>query len=447
MAGDALLVPLLAAAACLLPLGPYARWLAVASGLVAAGRIALPLWTGIGAAETEVLTWAEPLGASVHLGSDGLSGALIVLVGLASAIGAGLDGEARAPRARAALRCLLQAGVTGVLLSRDLLILFVFWEALLVPLMLLLAGSHRAGDERPTQRLAIQALVADGLLLAGIIALGVGARSFDLSRLIGYRLAPPSQVILAVLFVGAFAVRLPLFPLHGWLGRTVGATPPSVALLIPGVLAPAAVYGLELCVALFPAGMAFLAPPLVALAVAGALYGATVALRQADARGVIAFAALAQLDLVALGVFVGTGAAQQGALLATLSPGLAVPAVLVIASSGPAFRWTERAVAVAALVGLPGTGAFAGTVLILSGAIERFGAATALAAGLVVLGALDGARLYRLLGLGDGPNGKPARRRERALVAALLLAVVVLGVAPRAVTDLVAPPTAQSAAR
>src|SRR5205823_266724 len=129
-------------------------------------------------------------------------------------------------------------------------------------------------------------------------------------------------------------VRLPLFPFHAWLARTYVAAPLPLTIVLAGIVSKTAIYAIaRIAVPLFPRGMADLAPYLMGLATVGALYGAILATRQRDTRTVIAYASLSQLDLAALGLILLTDEGLQGALVMSVSHGLVVAALLLLAAS------------------------------------------------------------------------------------------------------------------
>lgn len=457
MVADVLLVPLVAAAACLLPIGALARWLAVASGVVVAVVVGAAMYFGYGdAAPPEPLVWAAPLGASLSLGADGFSGALLALGGVLFAAGAAASGSVRSPRLYFGLWCLLQTAVSGVLVARDLILFFLFWEAMLIPLSLLMwqwGGPDRRGA---TFRFLLYTMAGSALLLVGIVSLGIGAHSFDLVRLAAYRLSPASQVVFALLFLAAFAVKLPLFPLHAWLPRAYAAAPVPVALVLSGIVAKTAVYGIvRICGALFPMGMVVLAPYLVALATVGTLYGALVATRQRDTRTLIAFSSLSHLNLIGLAAFLATPAGGQAALLASVSHGLVVAALFLLAAAlakrvgdfsfgsggvgaGAPVLAAFTTLAVVAAIGVPGTSGFAGEFLVLAAAFDRYPGAAAMATLVVIVAAVYGLRFLRAAFF--GPPAAAVTElgwRERAVLVPLLVLVLAVGVVPRAITDLV----------
>lgn len=460
-ASDLVVVPLIAAAACaLLPLGGLARWVAVASGIIGAGlAIALaavspPVPGGLHGEDQ--LVWAPSLGAGYHVGADGFGLALLALGGVLFAIGALASGTIRG-RGYFALWCALQAAVAGVFVAQDLLLFFVFWEAMLLPLALLLWQWGGEDRRTATLRFLLYTMSGSALLLAGILALGVGARTFDIVALQDHPLGAGTQVGLALLFLAAFAVKLPLFPFHAWLPRIYVAAPIPVALVLSGIVAKTAAYGIiRLCVGLFPLGMELLAPGLVALAVVGTLYAAFVATQQDDTRRLIAYSSLSHLNLIGLGIFVGTAAGAQGALVASVSHGLIVAALFLLAGmlaarTGGFALGHDRGLgatapvlaacftlAIAGAIGVPGTIGFAGEFLVLAATFARYPVAGALATTVVVVAAVYGLGLLRRTFAGP-----PVRRvadlswRERGLVIPLLVLIVVLGIAPGLVSDLV----------
>ncbi|HUQ17097.1 MAG TPA: NADH-quinone oxidoreductase subunit M [Candidatus Saccharimonadales bacterium] len=459
-ATDLVVVPLIAALACaLLPLRGLARAIAVLSGVLG---IALSLALAAGAAPAgglrgeEQIAWAPALGISYHVGADGFGVALLALGSLLFSVGAVSSGSARG-RGYFALWCALQAAVSGVFVAQDLLLFFVFWEAMLLPLALLLWQWGGEDRRSATLRFVLYTMAGSALLLAGILALGIGAATFDIVTLRAHRLGAATQTGLAVLFLAAFVVKLPLFPFHAWLARAYVAAPLPVALVLSGIVAKTAAYGIiRLCLGLFPLGMETLAPGLVALAAIGTLYAALLATRQDDTRRLIAYSSLSHLNLIGLGIFAGSAAGAQGALVASVSHGLIVAVLFLLAgmlatrtggwdlgrSGGLAGSAPVLAacftLAVVATIGVPGTSGFAGEFLVLAATYARYPAAAALATLVVIVAAVYGLGLLRRAFTGVPGGAVPdLGPRERALVLPLLALILVLGIAPRVVSDLV----------
>ena len=449
------LIPLLVAAACALPIGRFARVLAVFSGLLTAGSVAAAVWLGVGGGPVDLYYWAAPLGAQLAVGWDGWSAAMLLLSGVLFAAGAAASGAVARPRAYFALWSLLQMAVAGVFVSRDLLLFFASHEALLVPLALLLWGWGGADRRAVSCRLAVMWLTGSALLFTGILALGVGAHTFSFAALTGYRLAESSQVVLALLFLAAFAMRLPLFPFHAWLARTYIAAPAPIAVVLAGIISKTAVYAIaRVCLPLFPRGMADLQPYLLALATVGALYGAILATRQRDTRMVIAYASLAELDLIAVGVFLATPGGLAGALIASVSHGLIVAILVLLAAAlarrigsfgfGPGGLGARAPVlmalfvlAIVGLIGVPGTSGAPGQLAILAAAFAVSPGIGLLASLVPIVLAACGAFVLRAVFFGPAATrGHDVGWRERGLIVALVALALVVGVVPRSVSDL-----------
>lgn len=455
---EILVIPLIVALACALPIGALARPLAVLGGLIVAADAAAGLWLGYG-----VSSPMDPAIGSI-LGADGFSGAMLVLTGVLFATGAAASTGVRSPRGYFALWSLLQVTVSGVFLARDLVLFFIFWEAMLVPLALLMWLWGGADRRAATFRFVLYTMTGSALFLIGIIALGVGAGTFSIPALAGYRLSEGSQIAFAVLFLAAFAVKLPLFPFHGWLPRAYAAAPLPVALVLSGIVAKTAVYGIaRICVPLFPLGMSDLAPGLVALAAVGTLYGALLATRQRDTRGLIAFSSLSHLNLIGLAAVLGTVEAARAVIVASVSHGLVVAALFLLAgmlasrtgssafaTGGLAARAPVLAMfttfAIVAAIGVPGTSGFAGEFLVLASAYVRFPGAGLVATLVVIVAAVYGVRFLRATFFGAGAaRGDDLSRRERAILIPLFVLILVVGLAPWTLTDSVRLVTAQTA--
>lgn len=447
-------VPLAAAILCAVPFfSRIARLLAVIASLAVVGLAFAALVPGVSTSAN--LAWADPLHAGYSVGADGLSAIFIALGGVLFAIGAAAASRVGHRRAYFALWCLLIAAVDGVFVARDLALFFVFWEAMLIPLAILMwqwGGTDRRGA---TLRFLLYTMTGSAFLLAAVVALAVGRGTLDLAELSAHPIAGTGQLLPAMLLLAAFAVKLPLFPFHAWLPRAYVAAPIPVALVLSGIVAKTAVYGIiRLCLGLFPEGMAVAAPVLVALAAVGTLYGALLATRQDDLRRFIAFSSLSHLNLIGVAVFAATATSLRGAVLASVSHGLVVASlfllVAMLASRTSSFALSRAGglaastpvlaafstLAVVAAIGVPGTSGFVGEFTILAGTFERFPAAASIATLVVVVAAMYGLGMLRRAYHGPPlATGIDLSWRERLLVIPLLVLVLVVGAAPRAITD------------
>jgi NADH-quinone oxidoreductase subunit M len=454
MATTLIVVPLVAAVLCAIPLlSRVARAVAILASL-AVSALAIAGLAGTWTVEQHG-SWATALGASYSVATDGLSAIFLVLGGVLFAIGAAASTRVPHRRGYFALWCLLLAAVDGVFVARDLALFFVFWEAMLVPLGILMwqwGGADRRGA---TLRFLLYTMGGSALFLVALVSLAVARETLDMDALAARQLPAGAQLLPALLLLAAFAVKLPLFPFHAWLPRAYAAAPIPVALVLSGIVAKTAVYGIvRVCLELFPQGMATAAPVLVALAAVGTLYGALIATRQDDLRRLIAYSSLSHLNLIGLAVFAATATSLHGAILASVSHGLVVAALFLLAAmvarrtssfalsragglaaSAPVLT-AFATLAVVAAIGVPGTSGFAGEVVALAGTYERFPAAAIAATLVVIVAAVYGLGAIRRAF--HGPplvTGVDLAWSERLLLVPLLALIVAVGVAPRAITD------------
>lgn len=447
----AVATPLIAALLCAVP--RVARIVTVIAALVVAG---LALYAFDARPSGIRFLWAAPLGSSFSLGLDAASAILAAAAGvivLAAAVSAGPVGDRRA---FFGLMCLALAGATTVFAARDLAVLFIGWEGLVLALAVLVRHWGLEDRAAASTRLALHALAGSGVFLVALASIGSARGTLDIDALAARPIAASGQMLPALLFLAAFAPALSLFPLHVGTTRAHGAVPPAIGALLAGPMALAAAHGIiRVPIGLFPQGMSAAAPVLVALAAVGAIYAGLVAWRQDDARRAIAFAAMAQQQLAALALFTATPTSLRGAIVLLTANALASAAALIatgaIAHRTASFRLSRAGglrasaprlaalagVAMLALVAVPGSGAFAGDLLALAGAYERYPGAVAAGAFAIALAAAAAASLTRRSI--DGPPLVVASRdagwRESAVIIALLVLVLAVGVVPRAVTD------------
>jgi len=447
-------LPLAASLLCAVPLmSRWTRAVTVLASLAVAGLAVATVVTPLATATR--VAWASALGATYAVDVDGLAAIFIALGGLVFAVGAAASGHVAHRRTYFALWCLLVAAVDGVFVARDLGLFFVFWEAMLIPLAILMwqwGGADRRGA---TLRFLLYTMGGSALLLVGILSIAVARGTLDIDTLAARQIVASAQLLPALLFLAAFAVKLPLFPLHAWLPRAYVAAPIPVALALSGIVAKTAVYGIiRICLGLFPQGMSTAAPALIALAAVGTLYGALLATRQDDVRRLIAFSSLSHLNLIGLAVFAATLTSLRGAVVASVSHGLVVAALFLLsamlarrtssfslacagglAATAPVFT-ALATLAVVAAIGVPGTSGFAGEFLALAGTYERYPAASITATVVVIVAAVYGLGFIKRAFHGPPlASGVDLAWRERALVVPLLALVLVVGAMPWLVTD------------
>ena len=398
-------------------------------------------------------SWFSDLGVSYHVGVFAFS---LWLVGLAVVVMAAAiayafrDGRER-PRAYFGLMLFLTGAVVGVFAAQDLLLFYVFWEAMLIPLYVLVGVWGGARRHAATLKFVIYTMVGSLLMLAAIIVLGLQQGTFSM-------FGPESQSTWLFLgFVAAFAVKAPLFPFQGWLPDAYRESSPEVAAVLSGLISKTAAYGLlRIVMAKFPGPVADLRTPILVLATIGLLYGSLLAFRAPDFRGVVAYSSLAQMGLITLGLFATNTAGWEGAVLQMVNHGLISAALFLLAGyveqrakggefsrlgglarGRPALATVLLTLGVIALA-VPGSTAFAAEFLILAGVFASGWAWAVLGAGAVVLAAMYMLRLISAV-LHRDPRppeaGPDLRFGELTVIVPLVGLLLALSVWPAAISD------------
>ena len=400
-------------------------------------------------------TWFDDLGVSYHVGLLGFSLWLVgmAVVVMAAAIAYAFWTGRERPRAYFGLMLFLTGAVVGVFSAQDLLLFYVFFEAMLIPLYVLVGVWGGAGRLTATIKFVIYTMAGSLLMLAAIVALGLQAGTFDLTALE----SDNDWIFLG--FVAAFAVKAPLFPLHGWLPDAYRESSPEVAAVLSGVVSKAAGFGfLYIAIFRFPEPANDLQPLLLALAAAGLVYGSIVAFRAPDVRGVIAYSSLAQMSLITIGLFALNDFGYTGAVLQMVNHGLISAALFLLAGAierrtatgdfarlggmargRPALATLLLTIGVIALA-VPGSSAFAGEFLILAGVFDE-GWGWAVVGGVaIVLAAmymlrLISAVLHRQVGSSVPAEALDLRPAELAIIVPLVGSLLALSAWPAAITD------------
>jgi NADH-quinone oxidoreductase subunit M len=328
-------------------------------------------------------TWFSDLGVSYHVGfyafSFWLAGLAVVVMAAAIAYGFWVGRER--PRAYFGLMLFLTSAVMGVFASQDVFLFYVFFEAMMIPLYVLIGVWGGPGRLGATVKFVIYTMAGSLLMLAAVIVFGLSQGTFDLIE--------GGQSDSTWLFLGfavAFAVKAPLFPFHGWLPDAYRESSPEVAAVLSGLISKAAVFGfIRICGDRFPGPFDDFRNVFLALAAVGLVYGSLLAFRAPDIRGVIAYSSLAQMGLITIGIFALNIASVSGAILQSVNHGLLSATLFLLAgtierrtSTGdfnrlggmargrPALATVLMATGIIALA-VPGSAAFAGEFLILAG--------------------------------------------------------------------------------
>ena len=326
-------------------------------------------------------TWIDDLHVSYHVGEFAFSlwfvGLTVVCMAACTAYGFWV-GRDRA-RAYFGLMLFLTGATVGVFVAQDLLLFYAFFEAMLIPLYVLIGVWGGAGRLGATIKLLIYTMAGSLLMLAALIVYGLKAGTFDLVA------GPPSASRWLFLgFMLAFVIKAPLFPFHGWLPDAYREAPPEVTAVLSGVIAKAGVYGmLRIAIAKFPE------PTSYYRTAAALVYGSILAFRATDFRGVVAYSSMAQSGLIALGLFSGTTLGYDGAILQMVAHGLISVSLFLLAGTIERRTTTDQFAllggmargrpALATLLmttgilslAVPGSASFAGEFLILAGSYQR----------------------------------------------------------------------------
>jgi len=333
--------------------------------------------------------WIASPKIGYHLGVDGISLWLVLLTTFLAPIGALVSWRAIQHRTKEFyfLFLLQQTAMIGVFISLDTFLYYGFWELSLVPMAILIAMFGRDRGPRAALKFFLYTFLPSALFLVAILWLYVKAGTFDYVKLQDFLTKHPLPGAalgwVSLAFLVAFAVKVPVFPLHGWLGDVIEEAPTAMAMVVAGKLGLYSIFRFNL--GLFPEQSRAIAPLMIALAVIGVLYGALVALAQNDMRRLVAYSIVSHLSFCILGIFCFALAGLNGALFQTLNEGLTGGALLVLIAflyerygtfdmreyGGLAARMPMLAtlwvITALALVGLPLMNGFVGEFLVLSG--------------------------------------------------------------------------------
>ncbi len=405
---------------------------------------------------SERRSWFSDLDVSYHVGVYGFSVWLVGLtvVVMAVTIAYALWVGRERVRAYMGLMLFLTGAIVGVFTAQDLLLFYAFFEAMLIPLYVLVGVWGGPGRMGATLKFIIYTMAGSLLMLASIVVYGLSQHTFDLVKI-----GQSSSQWIFLGFVAAFAIKSPLFPLHGWLPDAYRESPPEVAAILSGVVSKAGAYGfLRIAVAKFPAPAHDFRVPILALAAAGLIYGSLLAFRAPDLRGVIAYSSLAQMGLITMGVFAVNDLGLDGSVLQMVNHGLVSATLFLLAGmverrtltgelgrlggmarGRPALATVLMTTGVIALA-VPLSSAFAGEFLILAGVFQRGWGWAAAGAVAIVLAAmyvlrLISAVLHREAGPAVSDAALDLRPAELGVTVPLLACLLALSVWPAAISE------------
>jgi NADH-quinone oxidoreductase subunit M len=439
----------------------------------------VPQW----AAQFQV-PWIKTFGISIHFAMDGLSLLMAALTALLGVMAVACSwSEIQRNQGFFFLNLLWSLGaVIGVFLAIDLFLFFFFWEMMLVPIYFLIAlwghkGSNGRSRVYAATKFFIYTQVAGLIMLVGILALVIinysqqlqidpehARLSFNYMDLLGTKIPHGLDYALMLCFFIGFAVKLPVFPLHGWLPDAHAQAPTAGSVDLAGILIKTAAYGLiRFTIPLFPEASAEFANIAIVLGLIGIFYGAWLAYQQTDMKRLLAYTSISHMGFVLLAIYAGTLLSYQGLMVMMLAHGLSSAALFIMCGQiyerlhtrdmrlmggmRGQFRYLPLFLMffIAALVGIPGLGNFIGEFLILMGAFAVYPVFTILAAGSLVLAGLYGLILIHRALFGQVNPEQAAKSqqplqdlslREVALLLIAVLGLLWLGLYPQTILDI-----------
>lgn len=411
--------------------------------------------------------WVDALGLRLHLGVDGISFPLVLLTALLTLLCCaysvwhtptpGLGNHL------CALLLVIEAGIIGTFLAQDLVLFFIAFEVVLLPMAAVIAVWGGEGRRRAALKFALYTLAGSVLLLVGVVTVVIKTGSGDMTQ--PSALPPGTQLWVFILFAVAFAIKSPLWPLHTWLPDAHTEAPTVGSVILAGVLLKMGTYGLiRVGLGVTPDGFAQAAPVLGVLAVAAIIVGSLVCLAQSELKRLIAYSSVGHMGFVLLGIATGSAIGLQAALIGNISHGVLTGLLFFLAGAikdrshtglladlgGLRERapWMAGILGLAALgsLGLPGLAGFWGEAFAVFASLQRGGPLwITLAAVAAVGGALTAAYLLRMLRkVSHGPlapslaTASEAHWPEVVTWAPLILLAFLLGVVPVIVVDLAA---------
>ena len=391
-------LPLVGAALILL-LGSerLTRWIALATTL-ATVAVSAPLYGNFDKSSSalqfvEVREWIPSLNITYGMGVDGISLPFVFLASLLSVLCIGVSWTAIQSRVREFYAALLVAetAMIGLFAAANLFLFFVFWELMLIPLFLLIGVWGGPGRVYAAVKFLIFTLSGSVLMLVGMIALYriCGTLDFQALALVKASIQPGQQAWLFAAFLAAFAVKVPMFPLHTWLPNAHTEAPTAGSVILAGILLKMGAYGfLRVSLPLFPHGVQLFLKPMLLISAVAIVYGAYVTLVQTDVKRLIAYSSVSHMGFVTLGIFTLNQSGVEGAILQMINHGIISAALFLcvgmiyerthtreikdyggVAKTAPVYS-TLLALFCLAAAGTPGLNSFVGEFLIISGAFK-----------------------------------------------------------------------------
>ena len=421
----------------------------------------------------QTLHWVPALHINYLVGIDGISLWMVVLTAFLGVVSILMSlNQKKDLRNFIALMLALEAGTLGVFLALDTILFYVFWELMLVPTYFIIGLWGEGRRVYATMKFVIYTLVGSLLMLVAILTLTMihyGAThevTFDLRILTHTHIDPFMQIWMFLFFFVAFAIKIPVFPLHSWLPHAYMACPIPALILLTGAMSKTGAYGfLRFCLPLFPEAIESMALVIGFMAASGMVYGAWIALAQKDIKALVAYSSISHLGFIVLGIFAQNGQGIEGSVLQMFNHGIIASALFLIvgfiesrmgtrnlgelrglSKSMPVLYGVFMLVMLAAL-GLPGLNGFVGEFLILMG-VWTSHLLAGLASILVLMGGLSivFASIYMLYMFQGSMQEKPTVENnsdisssEFKLLLPACILILLIGLYPKPIIDRVSP--------
>ena len=467
----------LVGAALILVLGSdrLARWVALAT-TVATLAISAPLYWNFEKASSalqfvESADWIPAWNISYSMGVDGISLPFIFLASVLSILCVGVSWTAVGTRVREFYAALMvtETAMIGLFAASNLFLFFIFWELILVPIFLIIGVWGGPGRVHAAVKFLLFTLAGSVLMLVGMIGLyqTFGTLDFKALATASTTLEPAHQAWLFLAFLAAFAVKVPMFPVHTWLPDAHTEAPTAGSVILAGILLKMGAYGfLRVSLPILPDAVQLFGTPMLVVSAVAIVYGAYVTLVQTDIKRLIAFSSISHMGFVTLGIFTLDGNGVEGAVLQMINHGIISAALFLcvgmiyerthtreikdyggVARTAPVYS-TLLALFCLAAAGFPGLNSFVGEFLIIGGAFRTQPWLGVMAVWGVALGTAYLVWLFYRVVMGELNPGLEGLKldlnaREVATLAPLALLAVCLGLYPELVLSYLHVPVAE----
>ncbi len=451
----------------------HARWIALVTTL-ATLVVSAPLYQSFdkssGALQfVESADWIPTWNISYGMGVDGISLPFILLAAVLSILCVGGSWAAVSTRVKEFYAALLVAetAMIGLFAATNLFLFYIFWELMIIPLFLLIGIWGGPGRVYAAVKFLLFTLAGSVLMLVGMIALYATCDTLDFKALGAATLPPAFQAWLFAAFLAAFAVKVPMFPVHTWLPDAHTEAPTAGSVILAGILLKMGAYGfLRVSLPILPDAVQFFLTPMLVVSAVAIVYGAYVTLVQTDIKRLIAFSSVSHMGFVTLGIFTLNHNGVEGAILQMINHGIISAALFLcvgmiyerthsreikdyggVARVAPVYS-TLLALFCLAAAGFPGLNSFVGEFLIISGAFQTWAWLGAMAVWGVALGTAYLVWLYYRVVMGEMNSGLEGLKlelnaREVATLAPLAILALCLGLYPELVLSYLRVPVAE----